>query len=218
MVRKIIMRKSILACLALLLAFAVCAPLNVEAQPGKGKGWGNSPYARRMKERRKFERERSKFVRKVEKERFKNAQRDRRVYQSRRRVANDDYYGRSSVRRDRRTRNDRYTRNDPYYNGQYPNDPYYNSRYPNDPYYNGSYGDSPYYDDYYYRDQRSFYRRHRNAVNVGIAAGAGAVIGGIIDGKKGALIGAGVGAAAGAVYTYGINPKDKRRPRIYYPY
>jgi hypothetical protein len=211
MVRKIIMRKSILACLALLLAFAVCAPINVEAQPGRGKGFGNSRYAQRMKERRKINRERAKFVRKVEKERFKAIQRDQRAYQTRRRIADDDYYRGTSNRTYSRSRNVRRSQNDPY-----ANDPYYN-----DPYYNGSYGSyDPYYDDDYYydRDQRSFYRRHRNAVNIGIAAGAGAVVGGILDGKKGALIGAGVGAAAGVVYTYGINPKDKRRPRIYYPY
>ncbi len=203
------MRKSILAFVALIMAFAVCAPLNVEAQPGRGNGIGNSRYAQRIKERRKYDRERSKFIRKVEKERYKNAvknrYRDDRYYRTAR---NDPYYN------GRRT-------NDPYYNGRPTNDPYYNGPYTNDPYYNGSrtndpYYHDPYYDDYYYRN-RSVYDRHRNVINIGIAAGAGAVIGGILDGKKGALIGAGVGAAAGAVYTYGINPKDKRRPRIYYP-
>lgn len=202
------MKKSILAIAAFALAFIVLAPLSAEAQPGKGRGWGNSPYARRAKEQRKIQKERAKFVRKMEQERFKNAVRNRdrydrsdrsdRYYRTNR---NNAYYGRPRV----------YTNRDPYYNGPYTNDPYYNDPYYNDPYYN-----DPYYNDPYYRD-RSFYRRHRNAVNIGIAAGTGAVVGGIIDGKKGALIGAGVGAAAGAVYTYGINPK-KRRPRIYYPY
>ncbi|HUF03463.1 MAG TPA: YMGG-like glycine zipper-containing protein [Aridibacter sp.] len=77
------------------------------------------------------------------------------------------------------------------------------------------YDDDYYDDDYYDRDRRSVYDRHRNVINVGIGAGAGAVVGGIVGGKKGALIGAGVGAAAGAVYTYGINPKDKKRSRRY---
>lgn len=63
------------------------------------------------------------------------------------------------------------------------------------------------------RDRRSVYRRHRNLINIGIGTGAGAIVGGIIGGKKGALIGAGVGAGAGAAYTYGINPKKKRRYR-----
>jgi hypothetical protein len=61
------------------------------------------------------------------------------------------------------------------------------------------------------RDRRSVYSRHRNLINIGIGTGAGAIVGGIIGGKKGALIGAGVGAGAGAAYTYGINPKKKRR-------
>ena len=212
------MKNSILAFAILALAFVVTAPLSVEAQPGRGRGWGNSPYKQRVKERRKIEKERAKFVRKVEQERFKNAVRNRAR-------SNRDYRAGANVY----TRRQRvYTNQDPYYNGPYSNDPYYNGRIPNDPYYNGRYPNDPYYgqypndpyydpyyNDYYYRD-RSFYQRHRNAINIGIAAGTGAVVGGIVNGKKGALIGAGVGAAAGAVYTYGINPKN-RRPRIYYP-
>lgn len=62
----------------------------------------------------------------------------------------------------------------------------------------------------YERDQRSFYRKNRNLINIGIGAGTGAVVGGILGGKRGALIGAGVGAGAGAAYTYGIKPKKKR--------
>ncbi len=75
-----------------------------------------------------------------------------------------------------------------------------------------NYSEAVFYDDR--RDQRSFYRRHRNLVNIGIATGAGAAIGAIFDGKRGALIGAGVGAGAGAIYTYGINPKDRYRRGI----
>ncbi len=72
---------------------------------------------------------------------------------------------------------------------------------------------------YYYRDRRgkvhrttkkpSFYRRHRNASNIGLATGAGAVIGALAGGRKGALIGAGVGAGSGAVYTYKIKKKKR---------
>lgn len=60
---------------------------------------------------------------------------------------------------------------------------------------------------------RSFYRRHRNASNIAIATGAGAVLGGITRGKKGALIGGAIGAGAGTVYTYKIKPKKPRYPR-----
>jgi hypothetical protein len=56
----------------------------------------------------------------------------------------------------------------------------------------------------------SFYRRHRNLVNVGIATGAGALIGGILRGGRGAGIGALIGAGSGALYTYGINKKKRR--------
>lgn len=57
----------------------------------------------------------------------------------------------------------------------------------------------------------SFYRRHRNLINVGLATGGGALIGGLVGGNrrsigKGALIGAG----AGALYTYVLKPKKRR--------
>jgi len=59
----------------------------------------------------------------------------------------------------------------------------------------------------------SFYRRHRNVVNIGIATGAGALIGALIGGGRGAGIGALAGAGGGALYTYKIRPKQ---PRYYY--
>lgn len=64
---------------------------------------------------------------------------------------------------------------------------------------------------YYTQRQRpSFYRRHRNLINIGIATGAGALIGGIAKGRKGALIGAGAGAGLGALYTYVLKAKKRR--------
>lgn len=60
----------------------------------------------------------------------------------------------------------------------------------------------------------SFYRRHRNASNVAIGTGAGAVIGAIAGGGKGALIGSAIGAGGSSLYTYKIKPK-KRRYRRY---
>lgn len=56
----------------------------------------------------------------------------------------------------------------------------------------------------------SFYRRHRNLINLGIATGGGALIGGIARGKRGAGIGALVGAGSGALYTYVLNKKKRR--------
>ena len=59
----------------------------------------------------------------------------------------------------------------------------------------------------------SFYRRHRNLINIGIGTGAGALIGGLIGGGRGAGWGALAGAGGGALYTYKIKPK---RPRYVY--
>jgi outer membrane lipoprotein SlyB len=59
----------------------------------------------------------------------------------------------------------------------------------------------------------SFYRRHRNASNIAIGTGAGALIGAIAGGKKGALIGTAVGAGGSALYTYKIKPKKRRYVR-----
>ena len=60
----------------------------------------------------------------------------------------------------------------------------------------------------------SFYRRHRNASNIAIGTGAGAVLGALIGGKKGALIGAGAGAGGSALYTYKIKPKKRRYYKV----
>jgi hypothetical protein len=56
----------------------------------------------------------------------------------------------------------------------------------------------------------SFYRRHRNMINIGIATGAGALVGGLIGGRRGAGLGLLTGAGAGALYTYKLNPKRRR--------
>jgi hypothetical protein len=56
----------------------------------------------------------------------------------------------------------------------------------------------------------SFYRRHRNAINIGIATGAGALIGGLLGGRRGAGFGLLAGAGSGALYTYKLNPKRRR--------
>ncbi|MGI8787854.1 MAG: YMGG-like glycine zipper-containing protein [Pyrinomonadaceae bacterium] len=60
----------------------------------------------------------------------------------------------------------------------------------------------------------SFYRRHRNASNIALGTGGGAVLGALIGGRKGALIGAGVGAGSSAVYTYKIKKKKRRYYKV----
>ncbi len=62
----------------------------------------------------------------------------------------------------------------------------------------------------YYAQRPSFYRRHRNLINVGIATGAGALIGGVAGGRRGALIGTASGAGLGALYTYVLKAKKRR--------
>lgn len=60
----------------------------------------------------------------------------------------------------------------------------------------------------------NFYRRHRNAVNIAAATGAGALIGGIAKGGKGAAIGSIIGAGGGALYTYKLNKKKRKYYRV----
>ena len=116
--------------------------------------------------------------------------------------------GTASAQRRDNDRNRRYTRdNDRYNDNRNRNN---NDRYNND--------DQYYEDDYYYdqygNKQPSTYDRHRKAINIGVATGAGAVIGPIFGGKKGALIGAAAGAVTGAV----ITAKQKPRNTNNYPY
>ncbi len=60
----------------------------------------------------------------------------------------------------------------------------------------------------------SYYRRHRNRINMAVGTGAGALIGALAGGKKGALIGAGVGLGSSALYTYKIRPKKRKYKKI----
>ena len=57
----------------------------------------------------------------------------------------------------------------------------------------------------------SYYRRHRNRINMAVGTGGGALIGGLLGGKKGALIGGGVGLGSSALYTYKLNKKASHR-------
>jgi hypothetical protein len=101
------------------------------------------------------------------------------------------YYGYNGGRRYRRSYNRRsYSRQPRYYSSYRP--AYYSS----------------------YSRRPSFYRRHRNAINVAIGTGGGAVLGGLLGGRRGAVIGALAGAGGSALYTYRLNPKKRR----YYRY
>jgi len=60
----------------------------------------------------------------------------------------------------------------------------------------------------------SFYRRHRNRVNMAVGTGAGALLGGLIGGRKGAVIGGATGLGGSALYTYKLNKKKKKYVRV----
>ena len=90
-----------------------------------------------------------------------------------------------------RTQNDRFNRNRTN-----------NYRYNNDNY---RYGDDDWYDN-----NRSVWDKHRDKITTAAGAGGGAIIGGLIGGKKGAIIGAITGGAGAALYTYKIRDKNRR--------
>ena len=67
----------------------------------------------------------------------------------------------------------------------------------------------------YVRVQRpSYYRRHRNRINMAIGTGGGAILGGLFGGRRGALIGAGAGAGGSALYTYKFSKKKRRYVKV----
>ncbi|MFN2530155.1 MAG: hypothetical protein ABR555_02540 [Pyrinomonadaceae bacterium] len=65
------------------------------------------------------------------------------------------------------------------------------------------------YYDYNRSRGRSFWQKHRDKLTVAIGTGAGAVIGGLIGGKKGAAIGALSGGGGSALYTYKIRKRNR---------
>ena len=57
---------------------------------------------------------------------------------------------------------------------------------------------------------RSFWQKHRDKLTVAMGSGAGALIGGLIGGKKGAGIGLLSGGVGSALYTYKIRKRARR--------
>jgi len=69
----------------------------------------------------------------------------------------------------------------------------------------------------YYYKKPNFYRRHRKAINIAGGAGAGALIGGLIGGRKGVAIGGLAGAGGGYLVTKKQHSKHHyTRHRIYH--
>ncbi len=75
---------------------------------------------------------------------------------------------------------------------------------------NGSSSRRVYYD---YNEQRprgrSFWQKHRDKLTVAMGAGGGAIIGGLVGGKKGAAIGALAGGGGSALYTYKLRKRNR---------
>jgi len=65
------------------------------------------------------------------------------------------------------------------------------------------------YYDYGQTRGRSFWQKHRDKLTVAMGAGGGALIGGLIGGKKGAGIGALAGGGGSALYTYKLRKRNR---------
>lgn len=67
--------------------------------------------------------------------------------------------------------------------------------------------------DHYTQPQpqkRSFWQKHRDKLTVAAGTGGGALIGGLLGGKKGALIGGLAGAGGSALYTYKLRNRNRQ--------
>jgi hypothetical protein len=65
------------------------------------------------------------------------------------------------------------------------------------------------YYDYGQTKGRSFWQKHRDKLTVAMGAGGGALVGGLIGGKKGAGIGALAGGGGSALYTYKLRNRNR---------
>lgn len=74
---------------------------------------------------------------------------------------------------------------------------------------NGSSSRRVYY-DYSQKHGRSFWQKHRDKLTMAMGTGGGALVGGLIGGKKGAGIGALAGLGGSALYTYKIRNRRHR--------
>ena len=63
--------------------------------------------------------------------------------------------------------------------------------------------------------KRSFYKRHRNILNVAMGVGAGALVGGLIGGRRGVGIGMLAGGGGAALYTYKLRHRHNQVYRNY---
>jgi len=62
---------------------------------------------------------------------------------------------------------------------------------------------------YVYKDHRSFWQRHRDALTLAIGTGGGAAVGGLLGGRRGAGYGSLVGLGSSALYTYKLRNRHR---------
>jgi hypothetical protein len=67
-----------------------------------------------------------------------------------------------------------------------------------------------YYDYGSTRHGRTFWQKHRDKLTLAMGTGGGALVGGLIGGKKGAGIGSLVGLGSSALYTYKLRNRTRR--------
>lgn len=72
------------------------------------------------------------------------------------------------------------------------------------------YGSRSVYYNYNGQPRRTFWQKHRDKLTVAGGVGAGALVGGLIGGKKGAGIGMLAGGGSSALYTYKLRHKRHR--------
>jgi hypothetical protein len=65
------------------------------------------------------------------------------------------------------------------------------------------------YYDYGQRSGRSFWQKHRDKLTLAMGTGGGALLGGLIGGKRGAGIGALAGGGGSALYTYKLRKRNR---------
>lgn len=67
------------------------------------------------------------------------------------------------------------------------------------------------YYDYGKKNGRTFWQKHRDKLTLAMGTGGGALVGGLVGGKKGAGIGALAGLGGSALYTYKLRNRNKRQ-------
>ena len=66
------------------------------------------------------------------------------------------------------------------------------------------------YYDYNQKSGRTFWQKHRDKLTLAMGTGGGAILGGLVGGKKGAGIGALAGLGGSALYTYKLRNRNHR--------